>query len=263
VLLVVAALALLGGMLVSAPSRQPAPAFDLPGWRLVLVEDFDTPVALGDFADRYPGWAGYDGLRDTSRRLGRASTASGLYSSATTATVDAGLLDIHVHTAGGVPQVMALTPTPDDRFWEGQRYGRYAVRFRTDVVPGYKIAWLLWPSDDTWTNGEIDFPEGALGGEITGNAHDVTGDPRVNAWSITTGRTMGTWHTATIEWVPGRLTFILDGRSWTTSEPRALPAVPMRWVLQTETDLSTTAPDPDAQGHVWIDWVAAWSYAGG
>jgi len=247
---------------VAAVPLPPSPASDRPGWDLLFSEDFGRDAALGEFAAVYDGWAQYDGLRDTSRDLGRPTESQGRYSSATTTTVHDGVAEIRVHTAGSAPQVMALTPPAGPSWEEGQRYGRYSVRFRADPVPGYKVAWLLWPAGDDWTEGEIDFPEGDLGGAIDGASHDVTGDPSVNAWSVETGTAMDAWHVATIEWTPSRLTFVLDGRSWTTTDPGAIPTGPMRWVLQTETALTPAPPDPAATGSVLIDWVAAWAYAG-
>jgi hypothetical protein len=236
-----------------------APQADLAGWQLVLSEDFGRGAALGSFAQAYPGWAGYDGWRDTSRNLGRPAATQGLYSSATTTSVHGGVLDVRVHTSGSTPQVMAVTPPLPGQPGNAMTYGRYAVRFRTDAVPGYKIAWLLWPAGDDWTQGELDFPEGDLGADIYGFAHDVTGNPSRNAWSVDTGQSMSGWHTAVIEWAPGRLTYTLDDRSWTTTDPAAVPTAPMHWVLQTETQLSAAAPDPAAAGHVMIDWVAVWA----
>ena len=247
-----------GGTLLTGPDAH-APDEDLPGWDLVLSEDFTSDAGTGDFADTYPGWAGYDGARDTSRDLGRPQATQGLYDSGSTTTVEDGIVDVRVHTSGTTPQVMALTPTPDGQWWAGQQYGRYSVRFRTDTVPGYKVAWLLWPSSDDWTEGEIDFPEADLGDDISGASHEITGDPSINAFKIDTGMSTTDWHTATIEWLPGRLTFILDDESWTTTDPSAIPVNPMRWVLQTETQLEQEGPDPSASGHVYIDWVAAWS----
>ncbi|MGK5110465.1 glycoside hydrolase family 16 protein [Geodermatophilus sp. CPCC 205506] len=243
---------------VTARHPSTAPAYDLPGWDLVLAEDFDADAALGEFVDVYPGWAEYDGARDTSRDLGRRESHQGVYNSYVTTTVQDGVVDVRVHTDDGTPQVMALTPPPNEQWANDQLHGRYSVRFRADEVPGYKIAWLLWPSSDDWSEGELDFPEGSLGQEIVGNAHDVTGNPSVNRFSIGTDVTMEDWHTATIEWAPGRVTFLLDDRSWTTTDPEAIPVDPMRWVLQIETELSAEAPPADAEGHVEIDWVAAW-----
>ena len=229
------------------------PAGDLPGWKLVLAEDFTRDAALGQFRSVYPGWSGYDGARDTSR--------NGTYNSDAVVSVSGGVLDKHLHSRGGAAQVAALTPAIGGRAWDGQLYGRYSVRFRADDVPGYKIAWLLWPSDDDWTRGEIDFPEADLGRSIGGFAHDVTGNPSRNAWAMDTGVAMDDWHTATIEWTPQSVTFTLDGQVESTTDRSAIPTDPMRWVLQTETALDGGAPSADAAGHVQVDWVAAWSRA--
>lgn len=235
-----------------------APDSDLPGWKLALSEDFNTPASLGSFAQVYPNWAGYDTWRDTSRDLGRPTVSQGLYNSATTTSVSGGVLDEYIHTEGSTPQVVGLTP-PINGTSNTQTYGRYAIRFRSDSIPGYKLAWLLWPDSDDWTQGEVDFPEGGLGDEIDGFSHDTTGNPSANAWSVSTGASMSDWHTVVIEWSPGTLTFELDGKSWSTTKASAIPKNPMSWVLQTETQLSATAPSKTASGHVQIDWIAAWS----
>jgi hypothetical protein len=39
-----------------------------------------------------------------------------------------------------------------------------------------------------------------------------------------------------------------------------VPQAAMRWVLQTETQLSGGKPLPQVSGMVEIDWVAAWAY---
>lgn len=243
---------------ISEPATSSLPAHDLPGWRLVIAEDFDRDAPIGSFAQTYPGWAKYDSWRDTSRDLGRPRVAQGRYDSATTTTVQGGILDVFVRTVGRTPQVMALTPPIAGEQGGGQAYGRYAVRFRTDEVPGYKVAWLLWPASDTWQEGEINFPEGNLGGPIHGYSHDVSGNPSHNAWIVETNAPMTEWHTAVIEWTPERLTYSLDGRAWSTTDALAIPRDPMNWILQVETQLSSSPPDPDASGHVYIDWVAAW-----
>lgn len=250
----------------AAPPSNPQGESSIPDpgapWTPILTQSFDTPAALGQFASVYPGYSGYDGGRDTSRNLGRALSQQGTYSSDTTTTAHDGLFDCLLHTDGGTPQVCALTPQLGAVPWTGQMYGRYSVRFKVDNTPGYKIAWLLWPQSDQWSDGEIDFPEADLNSTITGTSHDVTGTPSRNAWWLDTGTAVsGSWHTATIEWVPGKLTYVLDGKSWSTTSPDALPTQPMRWVLQAETQLSAQAPSPSASGHILIDWIAAYRYA--
>ncbi|MGN6446092.1 glycoside hydrolase family 16 protein [Amnibacterium sp.] len=244
-----------GAPVAAGATRPSAPA----GWTPLLEQDFATPAPLGSFAAVYPGWSWYDGMTETSRETARPRGQVGVWNSATTMSVSNGMLDCHLHTAGEQPQVCALTPTPDGQQWHGQLYGRYSVRFRADAVPGFKIAWLLWPDSDQWNQGEIDFPEGSLDGPITGSSHRTDGDPADFAWFVDTGTRMQAWHTATIDWEPGRLTFLLDGQSWTTTDPLALPRVPMRWALQAETEIIDTPPARSAQGDILIDWVAAWS----
>ena len=50
--------------------------------------------------------------------------------------------------------------------------------------------------------------------------------------------------------------FLLDGQVIGTSTSR-VPSTAMHWVLQVETSLSTV-PSAATDGHVLLDWVAAW-----
>jgi hypothetical protein len=238
------------------------PRGDLPGWHQTIAQDFTTTAALGRFAARYPGWAGYDGNRDSSRGF-RPLATQGLWNSATTSSVHGGVFDCDLHTEGTVPQVCALTPTRTGRWWEGRRYGRYSVRFRADAAPGYKIAWLLWPSSNRWSEGELDFPEAPLNGAITGAAHRLGSDPAQTPLYVRTGVRMQRWHTATIAWSPGRVSYALDGkRVATTTSRSAVPTKPMRWALQAESALSATPPDRAVHAHIRIDWLTEYAWTG-
>lgn len=232
------------------------------GWQRLFSEDFDRDSALGDFRRDYPGWAAYDGSDDTSHTTARPVARRGLWTSSTTTTVHDSVWDCRVHTRGNRPQVCTMTPTPDGEWWDGQRYGRYTVRFRADAVEGYKIAFLLWPSTNEWSDGEIDFPEATLTETVSAASHDVTGDPERNAFLVDTGVPVRGWHTAVIERSPAGLRFELDGKTWSTAEPDALPTKNMFWALQVETDLVHQAPPRDAEGHVVIDWVTIDSWRG-
>lgn len=245
------------------PARAAATTPSAPeGWKPLLEEDFDRSAPIGTFADRYPSWAWYDGITETARETNRPKSQVGIWDSKTTVRVHDGMLDCRLYTAGVRPQICAITPTPNEDIWHGQMYGRYTVRFKADPVPGYKIAWLLWPDANVWPDGEIDFPEASLDGTITGSSHRNDGDPSEFSYFVDTAQRLGGWHTATIDWRPGRITYLLDGQSWTTTDPAGLPRVPMRWALQAETEIVDSAPDPALQGHILIDWVAAWSWRG-
>jgi hypothetical protein len=244
-----------------SPSGVAAPTASTKHWKRVVSEEFTRPAPLGRFAARYPGWAGYDGNRDTSRDTGRPVAQQGLWSSRTTMSVQDGVLDCRLHTSGVTPQICAVTPTATGEWWKGRKYGKYVVRFRADRTPGYKIAWLLWPESNIWGQGEIDFPEGDLAGTITGAAHRL-GDPEWTPRYFDTRTAMTGWHTATIAWKPGRITFRLDDRTWTTTRRSVLPKVRMRWALQAETRITRRPPARATTGHIEIDWVAAYRWRG-
>jgi len=243
------------------PSGVAVPSTNLPGWNLVLSEDFTENAALGQFPAVYgPIWSAADGQHDTSRAYGRPLANEGIYDSTKTVTVHNSMLDIHVYTDPATGRPWVANPIPDTGTW-GQLYGRYAVRFKADTVQGFKIAWLLWPTSENWNQGEIDFPEAGLGNNIQGYSHNVFGSPNTNQWIVNTNVNMAQWHTAVIEWTPTSLKFILDDTVYTTTDSAAIPTNPMYWKLQTETNLSATPPPTSAQGHVYIDWVAVWTRA--
>ncbi len=223
-------------------------------WQQIFSDDFSTAVPVGQF----PGtaykssWTSYNGFADTS---GHGKYDSGILS------VKDGLLDMYLHTQGQQPLTAAPIPLVNG-IWGGQVYGRYEVRFRSDPLPGYKMAFLLWPDSNNWAEGEIDFPEiGDLTagntlyanmyarGIVTERAPGASAGYPSNTAPVDTG-----WHTATIEWSPNDVTFLLDNVSL-GSLTRGVPTTPMHWVLQVETAIDSPAPLADVAGHVQVDWV--------
>jgi beta-glucanase (GH16 family) len=230
----------------SSPSGQAMPTAAPAGWKRTFSEDFTTNAALGQFpnsAAYSSKWTAYDGFGDTSK--------NGTYSSSKVLSVAGGLLDMYIHTEGSTHYVAA----PGVNGWNGQTYGRYTVRFKADAIPGYKTAWLLWPTSDDWNEGEIDFPEGDLDGTIAAFSHCANvGAPQNNCAYFSTNAKYTSWHTATTEWTKGKVSFYLDGALIGTSTSN-IPTKPMRWTLQTETELSGTPPPNSSAGHVSVDWV--------
>ncbi|WP_432495034.1 glycoside hydrolase family 16 protein [Kineococcus gypseus] len=244
--------AVVGDAVVSRRSAVPAPA-EPADWRQVFVEEFDDDVPVGQFpGPRYASsWSAYpSGWTDTTGR--------GAYRPERVVSVRDGVLDFRVHVDDGQPVSAALVPSLPTY---GQTHGRYAVRFRADPVPGFKLTFLLWPDSERWPDdGEVNFPEGDLDGTFGAFMHHA--DPAGGQDQFETGRTFADWHTAVVEWRPGEVRFLLDGELVGTSTT-SVPSRSMHWVLQTET--STTPgrePRPGAEGHVQVDWVAAWSYRG-
>jgi hypothetical protein len=223
-------------------------------WVSIFRDDFDWTASEGQFpsGDTITGWSSYPhGWKDTSR--------NGTYDPGIV-SVHEGVLDKHLRYQDGEFKVAALMPNigPGIR---NQLYGRYEVRFRADPVEGYKTAWLLWPQSEVWPrDGEIDFPEGLLDGTMCAFMHRQGATSGSDQDVFCTGTTYTDWHTAVIEWEPSRVGFYLDGVLIGESTQR-IPNTPMRWVIQTETELGSTPPPTWAQGHVYLDHVEVWDYA--
>ena len=107
---------------------------NLAGWRSTFRDDFNTPVAKGSFPDAVSGkWGAYPApWKDTS--------GHGVYSPKEVVSIANGVLNEDIHTSGGVHKVAALLPKVPGTSSYGQLYGRYEVRMRADMLPGYKIA---------------------------------------------------------------------------------------------------------------------------
>ena len=242
----------------SSPSGQAMPVGDLPGWKQIFKEDFNTSVPLGGFpGTAYKGkFTIYkDGWPDTAGKRGKPSR----YYPSKVISVGKGVLTKHLHSENGIfmgAAILPVIPGPT----RGQRYGKYTVRFRSDALKGYKVAWLLWPdSGSNMQYGEIDFPESDLAGVIRGYVHHTNAASGGDQDAFKTTATYTSWHTASIEWSPGKVVLILDGKVIGTSTNR-VPSTAMHWVLQTESCLPT-CPATSTAGNVQIDWVVAYARA--
>jgi hypothetical protein len=249
-----AAAAAAPGAATSSPSGEALPSGDVPGWRLIFQDDFTTNVPTGRFpAAVRTRWGAYDdGARDTS--------GNGVYAPSKTVSFHDGVLDMHLYTDSTGHLVAAPSPILPTATGT-QLYGRYAVRFKADALPGYKAAWLLWPDSENWPyDGEIDFPEGDLNQNIWGFVHHQGATAGNDQDYVPTSTPFTGWHTAVLEWSPGLVRMYLDGQPVGGTTTR-VPSTSMHWVLQTETSLSTV-PSNATNGHVLIDWVSVWSPAG-
>lgn len=230
-----------------------APVGDLEHWRQAYVENFEEDYPLGTFPPASDGWAAYKtGWKDSS--------GHGTYSPRKVISIKDGILTKHIHTENGVPLVAAISPML--RLGRGQLYGRYAVRWRSDKLPGYKIAWLLWPDSGNRAEGELDWPEMNLdASQIGGFVHHpwVNGVRPPQGW-VFVPADVTQWHTTVMEWSPNLVVFYLDGvEVYRTDE--GVPSTIMHWVIQTETAMSgAPVPDPAVAGNVQIMWCSLWNY---
>jgi hypothetical protein len=247
------------------------------GWTLVYANDFNTPFSVGavssagDFpspysgdlsASIYPDWA-----PDTAQSLDGANSC---YRPSQVLSCSGSCIRKHVFVnttdipGTNFPQSATFVVQPGGV--GNQLYGRYSVCFRIPTTfNGWKLAWLRWPASNVWPrDGEIDFPEGSLNGNIEAYMHWQGGTSGSNQDGYTPGTPYGNgWHVCTLEWLSTRCTFILDGVTIGNNTTTAhIPNTPMYWALQTETEFAgypANMPTVTDHGDIEIDWVAMWS----
>lgn len=142
----------------------------------------------------------------------------------------------------------------------GMRYGRFEARMKVEgPAPAHYLAWLLWPTNEVWEDGEVNFPEGRLSsdGSFYGANH-IIGRPQDAVKSPNFPIDYGNWHTYVIEWTPGAVRLLRDGVVM-LHDTENVPQVPMRWQLQTETQGSASP----SQTRLLVDYVDVKSWVSG
>ncbi len=239
------------------PSGQPMPVGDLPGWHQVFADNFaNDNYPLGSFTGCHmtgcsgtpavPWGAVEDGHPDTSGNCE--------YYPLKTWSITGGLMNIFLHTdPDGVCMDASLYPLVAP-----MTYGMYSIRFRADAVLGYKGVFFLWPVNGV--SGEIDFPEANLQNPIHGFLHPIAG--AAGAQGFVSNVSWNDWHTATLQWTPYSVTYILDGTPIGTTSID-VPQTPMTLTVRGESDL-LGAPKPPAssQGNLQIAWATVYAYTG-
>jgi hypothetical protein len=236
------------------PSGLAMPVGNVPGWQQAFTDDFTENVPVGEFpAEVSNKWGDYlDGWPD--------STHIGTYEPTKVVSIHDGMMNLFLHTADGIHMVAAPLPKIPGATGTagGTVYGMYEIRFKAQQVAGYKTSWLLWPDSNNQAQGEIDFPEGFLEGNIRAYMHYVGPNPKAQD-AYPTPYTYAGWHTATTIWTANSVIFMLDGKVIGDSTDKSvIPDTPMHWVLQTETRTSGGPPSNAATANVEIDWVSAW-----
>ncbi|WP_415975667.1 ricin-type beta-trefoil lectin domain protein [Rhodococcus sp. 077-4] len=248
------------------PGGIAAPTGDLPGWKQIFVDEFTTPSATGSWANSCdPAKIVYTGSEGQQWRTYPSCYPDTYdkrpYRPDAVLSTDNGALEYHLGQVDGMPAGASISPVIGGE-GQYQTYGRYTARFRVDSpdLSEYYAAWLLWPRSENWPyDGEFDFPEGSLSGNV-GGFHHFSGDGscadgcKEPATDI--GAKFTDWHTYTMEWSPGRIRYILDDTVVLDSTDH-VPSTPMRWELQTE-----TKGDGDSQGNLILDWVSVYSWTG-
>ncbi|MBA8990717.1 beta-glucanase (GH16 family) [Curtobacterium pusillum] len=225
------------------PSGVTMPTSDGSGWTRAFSEDFSDTTHRGGFEAAYADrFSVYHGFADTA--------GTGKYVS-TALTAHDGVLDMRLRTtAGGTPLAGGFVPLVDGQ-WGGQTSGRYSIRMKSDEVDGYGVAVLLWSDANVWGQGEIDFPEGALGAPAWLNVHCLEA-PAEKCMHQETGASLADWHTYTIEWTPKQMSFLIDDEVVGTTTEN-IPTERMHLVVQAGSLQGT--PPRNAAGSLLIDWI--------
>lgn len=254
---------IIGGAAKTGGSGLLPPTADaFSGYTQILTEDFDTNFPEGQLGAVLPRWDGYQGQPD--------GNVAGL--TWDTKQVSAAGSVVTMRNSGGTAHCQAITPIFRDAAnsggsWNTQavKYGKFSIRLKARGQQGYKIAFLLWPTDGDWNKGEIDYPEGDLISAspsepwtMTANSHNVAGNPVDGKYKDSNvAIDDGKWHTATIDWDATGVRFYMDGVLFhNVTDPNYIPTTPMRWELQAETTPGQVLPNNTA--YVDIDWVAAY-----
>ena len=224
------------------------PVGNLPGWKQVFADDFNSTVARGSFPGPYANkWTSYSGFTDTFKH---GDYNKGIISAQN------GNLDLYLHSVNGRPQGAAPIPLVNGR-WGGQTYGRFSVRLRGDALKGYGMGYILWPDSGDWHEGEVDFPESGMDDVAKAYNHCLS-DPAKNCLAANSNAHYTSWHTYTTDWTPQRITFSIDGKVLATTTSN-IPRKPLHWVMATSTTAS--GPSTSISGHLYLDWAVIYTYA--
>lgn len=215
------------GSAPAMPTTAPA------GFTRAFSEDFNTAAALGSFDSVYGSQFGeYTGCCSTNK-ITQYSASKVLY-------VQNGSLYYKLHSENGVSYAAAPQPWNYKSF----QYGQVGMSVRLDSSngPGYKIAFLLWPSTNKWSN-EVDFPEvdpdfnapvRAASLNYSPNGQGENGFSSQDNLSTGVYLTDNKYHTFLLTWTPNNMVATIDGKTVATFTGNAVPAQAMRLSLQAE-----------------------------
>lgn len=197
-----------------------------------FVEDFTTDAVTGLVSRLYPqSWQPYpDGT-------------SGIYAPSKTVSVHDGVMDVALGTGAGAAGTFGSSAGAWDHVG-----GSFSVRAKATGGDGNGAAFMLWPTSGTWSDGEIDFPEGNFEDSPSAFHHSMTPGKEADRVQIGTGVSWRDWHTYTVDWVPGEsVTYSVDGKVLDTIT-HDVPTTPHRFMFQ--------VGNWGDQGNLLIDWVS-------
>ena len=116
---------------------------------------------------------------------------------------------------------------------DGQKYGRWEARVRSQAGNGYGPVMLLWPDSEKWPeDGEIDMME-VPGGDRSKAHFTVHWGDENSQDSASASGDFTQWHTFAVEWTPDHIIGYLDGvEFYRTEDDDANPPGPMHFAMQ-------------------------------
>ncbi|SBN61324.1 Glycosyl hydrolases family 16 [Curtobacterium sp. 9128] len=214
------------------------PIGNIGKFKQTFRESFSTKAsARGQFAKTYAkSWQPYpDGMGD------------GKYWSGTQISAHGGIMDVTLDGKHGAAGTFG-TPTGA---WS-HIGGKFTVRAKASGATGNGAAFMLWPTSNVWSEGEIDYPEGNFEAAPVSYQHSMTAGAEFNATSASARVSWRDWHTYSIEWIPNKsVTYFVDNRVVQTVT-KDVPKTAHRYMFQTG--------NWGATGHLNIDWVTTYDY---
>lgn len=116
---------------------------------------------------------------------------------------------------------------------DGQQYGRWEIRAKTNPGWGYGDVALLWPDAEDWPEGgELNFMEIPKGDRSETHTIVHYGEDNSQVGKSIAGD-FTQWHNYAVEWLPGRVVFYIDGQEvFRTTDPDQIPPRPMHLAMQ-------------------------------
>ncbi|WP_460301876.1 glycoside hydrolase family 16 protein [Actinocorallia aurea] len=219
-----------------------------------LAQSYPVPRAWGRpaFTETFSGgrvdprrWAVYDSPTGENPRTRKAVRVSGGELRLTGGRYDGKIL------SGGIASKKAFT------------YGRFEVRMRAEAGAGFSPVLLLWPTKQgapEWA--EINFAEMPDPTRLSTGLFVHKGNPEKVA-SRRLYRDFTEWHTFTLEWLPTRITYSIDGRrAWNYTGPLIPQKADMHLALQNDvicySKVQCRSRTTPARVTMRIDWARAW-----
>ncbi|MGU3412069.1 glycoside hydrolase family 16 protein [Microbacterium sp. M1A1_1b] len=224
----------------SAATPTPTPTLAPPTTAPSFAEDFDTNAASGgQFAATYANaWQPYP------------DAMSNKYYSGEVISAHDGIMDVAMDGTRGA----AGTFGTQQGAWSHVG-GTFSVRARATGGDDNGAAFMLWPTSNVWSEGELDFPEGTFQGTVGAFSHAMTPGQERHQNGLHTTATWRTWHTYTTVWVPGEsVKYYVDG-TLVFADTQYVPTTAHRYMFQ--------IGNKGEPGNLEIDWVRIWSATGG